>query len=78
MDKGTVIRTVVLVFALINQLLMANGLTPIPGTEEMWGEVIATGFTFVAAVIAWFKNNYITAKGGLQKQALQAQSLIKK
>lgn len=78
MDKGTVIRSTVLVIALANQLLMANGLTPIPGTEEVWGEVIATGFTVIAAGIAWFKNNYVTAKGGLQKKALQAQGLIKK
>jgi SPP1 family holin len=77
MDKGTIVRSVVLVVALINQLLMANGLTPIPGTEDVWGEVLATGFTIVAAGAAWFRNNYITAKGKKQKEALKEQGLTK-
>lgn len=75
MDRGTLIRTIVLVVALINQFLVAAGLNPIPGSEEAWGEVIATVFTFVAAAIAWFKNNYITAKGKKQKEVLKREGL---
>lgn len=78
MDKGTMIRSAVLIIALINQVLVATGLNPIPGSEDVWGEIISTAFTVVAAMVAWFKNNYVTAKGGLQKKALQAQGLIKK
>ncbi|SNZ09903.1 holin, SPP1 family [Terribacillus aidingensis] len=77
MDKGTIIRSIVLIIALANQLLMANGLTPIPGTEDVWGEVLATIFTVIAAGIAWFKNNYVTAKGQMQKEALQKDGLTK-
>lgn len=77
MDKGTIVRTVVLVVALINQVLVTSGLNPIPGTEELWGQIISTGFTVVAAVIAWFKNNYITLKGKQQKKVLQRNNLTK-
>lgn len=76
-DRGTVIRTIVLFIALVNQFLIAADLNPIPGTEELWGEVLATVFTFVAAAIAWFKNNYVTAKGRKQKEVLKREGLTK-
>ncbi|MDK7664389.1 phage holin [Cytobacillus oceanisediminis] len=82
MDKGTVIRTVLLFIALINQVF---GVGTIALDE---GQVItvvegmyllgSTLFTIVTSLIAWFKNNYVTERGGLQKKALQAQKLIKK
>jgi SPP1 family holin len=75
MDRGTLIRTIVLALALINQFLIAAGLNPIPGTEEVWGEVISTIITFVAAAVAWFKNNYVTAKGKKQKEVLEKNGL---
>ena len=77
MDKGTIIRTAVLIIALVNQFLIAAGLNPIPGSEAVWGEVIATTFTIVVAVIAWFKNNYVTAKGKKQKEVLKDKGLTK-
>ena len=77
MDKGTIIRTAVLVIALVNQFLIAAGLNPIPGSEAVWGEIIATTFTIVAAVTAWFKNNYITVKGKKQKKVLKDRKLTK-
>lgn len=75
MDKGSAIRTIVLVLALINQLLTSSGLNPVPGTEELWGEVIVAGITGSAAVWAWFKNNYVTAKGKRQKEELKRKGL---
>ncbi|WP_200416275.1 phage holin [Virgibacillus salexigens] len=78
MDKATLVRTLVLFLALANQFLVTFGLNPIPGTEEAWGEIITMIITAAASAWAWFKNNYVTAKGGLQKKALQAQGLIKK
>jgi len=76
-DRGTLIRTIVLAIALINQFLIAAGLNPVPGTEDIWGEVIATIFTVVAATVAWFKNNYITARGKKQKEVLKEKGLTK-
>jgi SPP1 family holin len=77
MDKGTVIRTIVLAVALINQFLVGFGLYEIPGTEQDQTAVISGVFTFVAAGIAWFKNNYVTAKGKKQKEVLKKEGLTK-
>ncbi len=77
MDKKTFIRTAVLVVALINQVLVTTGLNPIPGTEEVWGEVISTAITIGASAWAWFKNNYVTATGKKQKEVLNRNGLTK-
>lgn len=77
MDKGTIIRSGVLVLALINQALLALGLNPIPGSEDAWGEVISTGITIIVAAVAWFKNNYLTATGKKQKSELKKKGLTK-
>ncbi|KRE19340.1 hypothetical protein ASE42_05300 [Bacillus sp. Root920] len=83
-DKGTVIRTVLLFIALINQTLVMFGQTVLPISEEQVqtaGETLyvagSTIFTMVTAVIAWFKNNYVTYKGQLQKDALKQRGLTK-
>ncbi|WMT29949.1 phage holin [Bacillus aerius] len=83
-DKGTVIRTVLLFIALINQTLVMFGQTVLPISEEQVqtvGEALyvagSTIFTMVTAVIAWFKNNYVTYKGRLQKDALKQRGLTK-
>jgi SPP1 family holin len=75
MDKGTIIRIFVLVVALVNQLLVSLGLTAIPGDEGSWYKVISIIFTAVAAIIAWFKNNYVSAKGKKQKEVLKKNGL---
>ncbi|CDQ39077.1 MULTISPECIES: phage holin [Virgibacillus] len=77
MDRGTLIRTIVLVLALINQFLIAAGKNPIPGSQELWGEILSLLFTAFASIWAWFKNNYITERGRQQKEVLQANHLIK-
>ncbi|KKI90538.1 hypothetical protein WQ54_21615 [Bacillus sp. SA1-12] len=84
-DKGTGIRTVLLFVALINQSLILFGKSPIPLEEgqitSLMDGIYLVGsmlFTIVISLIAWFKNNYVTEKGQLQKKALQAQGLIKK
>lgn len=77
MDKGTLIRTVVLVIALINQFLVSAGLNPVPGSEQLWGEILTAVFTFIAAAVAWFKNNYVTYKGKRQKDVLERNGLTK-
>jgi len=78
MDKGTIIRTIVLFIALINQFLVSFGLYKIPGTAEEQTAFLSAVFTFVTAVVAWFKNNYITTKGKKQKELLVAHNLAKK
>jgi SPP1 family holin len=78
MDKGTIIRTILLFIALVNQFLVCFGLYEIPGTAEEQTAFISAVFTFVTTVIAWFKNNYVTEKGKKQKDLLVAHNLAKK
>lgn len=64
-DKGTVIRTVLLLVALINQLLIAFGKSPLDVSETQIDEaytVISTIITAGMSAWAWWKNNNITRK----------------
>ena len=79
-DKGTVIRTVLLFIALLNQILVACNQVPLPLTEEQIEgtyTVISTLVTSVLAAWAWFKNNYVTKKGQAQKAVLKREGLKK-
>ncbi|MFP7225670.1 phage holin [Priestia filamentosa] len=68
-DKGTLIRTLLLFVALINQTLALLGFTEIPISEEeitstvdlayLLGSMI---FTIVTSLVAWWKNNDVTQK----------------
>lgn len=57
---GTIARTIVLALALINQILTATGHSVISISDDTVNTLITTGFTVVAAVIAWWKNNSFT------------------
>ena len=56
-QKDTIIRTVILVLALVNQILAMFGYSPIPIEDEQLTEVISLSFTIAASVWAWWKNN---------------------
>ncbi|MFP3809570.1 phage holin [Bacillus sp. SIMBA_005] len=83
-DKGTVVRTVLLFIALINQALIMFGKPVLPISEDQVNTLTETlylafsmVFTLVTTLIAWFKNNYVTDKGKLQKEVLQQKGLTK-
>lgn len=59
---GTIARTIVLALALVNQILAACGINIIPIDDETINTLVATAFTVVTAVIAWWKNNSFTKK----------------
>ncbi len=59
-QTGTIVRTVLLVLALLNQLLMIAGHSPIPIEDETVMEFISTGATIVITAITWWKNNSFT------------------
>ncbi|WP_036687840.1 phage holin [Paucisalibacillus globulus] len=77
MDKGTVIRTSVLFLALINQLLVIFGKSPLPIDSETLEQVVSSLFTIIIALNAWFRNNYITKRGIAQRDILREKGLIK-
>lgn len=56
----TIIRTIVLIIALINQVLAILGKEAIPIAEETVYQVVTLIFTIVSAVWAWWKNNSFT------------------
>ena len=58
--KSTIIRTVVLVIALINQVLTSLGYPILPFTDEQVTELISLIFTIGASAWAWWKNNSFT------------------
>lgn len=60
MKKDTIIRTVILILALVNQILTVTGHSIIPVGEETVTELISVVFTVVTALIAWWKNNSFT------------------
>ena len=60
--KGTLIRTILLVFALINQVLAVFGKSPIPIDDDTVTNLISTVWTVIASLIAWWKNNSFTDK----------------
>lgn len=83
-DKGTVVRTVLLFIALINQALIMFGKPVLPISEDQVNTLTETLylafsmiFTIVTTLIAWFKNNYVTSRGKAQKEALQQKGLTK-
>lgn len=60
--KDTIIRTVVLILALVNQILTSTGRSVIPVTDEQVTELITLVITISASVWAWWKNNSFTTK----------------
>ena len=56
----TIIRTVVLLLALINNTLTMTGHSVLPVTDEQVSELLSLLFTIGAALWAWWKNNSFT------------------
>lgn len=70
-SKDTIVRTAVLLIALINQVLTALNINPLPFSDEEIYTFISTAVTVVAALWAWWKNNSIT------KNAIKADEYLK-
>ncbi|MEC0677792.1 phage holin [Bacillus inaquosorum] len=83
-DKGTVIRTVLLLVALINQTMMMLGKSPLDIQKEQVNQLAdalysagSVIFTIGTTLAAWFKNNYVTEKGKKQRDLLKENNLTK-
>lgn len=57
---GTIVRTLILSLALINQSLSMAGHSPLPIQDDQVETIITTGWTIIASLIAWWKNNSFT------------------
>ena len=56
----TIIRTIVLALALINQVLAIYGKEAFPVTEDQVYQTVTLIVTIISAVWAWWKNNSFT------------------
>lgn len=56
----TIIRTVVLLLALVNNTLTMTGRSVLPVTDEQLSELLSLAFTIAASLWAWWKNNSFT------------------
>ncbi len=59
---ATIIRTVCLVLALINQGLTIAGYSPLPIEDETVSQAISLAATVITSLVAWWKNNSFTQK----------------
>lgn len=57
---ATIIRSIILAVALINQMLVGFGYSPLPINDENAELIVATAFTAVASIVTWWKNNALT------------------
>ncbi len=68
--KDTIIRTIVLIVALINQALTLSGKNPLPIEDEQVMDILSYVFTLGASLWAWWKNNSFT------KNAIKADEVL--
>ncbi|MED1234242.1 phage holin [Bacillus paralicheniformis] len=73
-----------LFIALVNQTLIMFGKAALPINEDQVNTLAdalylagSTIFTIVTTLVAWYKNNYVTSKGKLQKETLKQKGLTK-
>lgn len=58
----TIIRTIVLIIALVNQVLAIMGKQAFPVTEDQVYQVVSLIVTIGASIWAWWKNNSFSAE----------------
>lgn len=59
-STGTIVRTLALALALVNQVLISSGKNPLPWSDSEIYEIISTIVTVIVTIIAWWKNNSFT------------------
>lgn len=60
MRTDTIIRTICLALALINQVLAIRGNSPLPISDETVELFVSTAATVIMAIWSWWKNNSFT------------------
>lgn len=67
-ETATVVRTLALGVAFVNQLLAAFGISPLPFDAEAVELVLSTVITGIISVWAWWKDNDITKSARERKR----------
>ncbi|EGQ0291273.1 phage holin [Staphylococcus pseudintermedius] len=74
MNKSMVLRTAVLILALVNQWLANHNMSPLPTTEDDLNTLILTG----AALWTWYKDNPVSKEAKWANQKLKKYKAEKK
>lgn len=61
-SRETIIRTIILVVALANQILTSTGKNPLPFAEDDIYNLVTIIATVGTSIWAWWKNNSFTQK----------------
>ena len=69
---GTLVRTVVLLVALVNQILTMLDENPLPFSKEEAYAILTNAATIAATIWSWWKNNSFT------KSAVKADAYLKR
>lgn len=77
-NADVIIRTIVLILALINSFLTAIGKNPLPFSDDQIYSAVSTIVTMVASIWAWWKNNSITEAAKKADEMLKEEKLKKK
>lgn len=70
-STSTIIRTICLVMALVNQYLTATGHSVLPISDEQVADIVSWIITAVTALVNWWKNNSFTEPALLADEALK-------
>lgn len=62
LEKMMIVRTIVMILALVNQLLVMSGLSPIPYDNDQIEYVVTGVITVGSTLWVWWKNNDVTRK----------------
>ena len=68
--KETIIRTVILIVALVNQGLTVAGVSLLPISDDQITELLSLALTIGASLWSWWKNNSFT------KNAIEADEYL--
>lgn len=77
-SKGTILRTGVLLLALVNTTLQLFGVEVLPFTEDELELGLTAVLNVVAGLVAWWKNNSFTEEGQRADAVLEGLKTEKK
>lgn len=68
--SSTIVRTIVLVITLLNTILTAFGVNPLPFSDDQIYEIVSALVTVVVSLWAWWKNNSFTKAARVADEVL--------
>lgn len=71
-SQPTIVRTVLLIVAIVNNILALAGKSPLPFDDTQIEEIISYAFTAIMSIISWWYNN------SFSQPALKADILMKR